>query len=358
MTLFPQTRLVRKSGRCNVKACNMKHRRLQFFLDGYTSLLECKWHLLIFIFLVSFVMTWILFSLMWYGVYNWHQNQKRDNAVNWKPCILNVKNFESIILFSIETQTTIGYGSRDVSEECSLGVFLLVVQSIFGAMLHALIAGTILAKIQSPAKRAKTVLFSKQACICLENDELCFMVRVGNLRRSEFVGATVRALFLAHKLTAEGDFLPHHLHEMAISLPESKVQNHLWWPATIIHRINESSPLFGISPEILKDSDFEIVILLEGGIASTSMAFQGRTSFKPSEIKWGYRFSPMFDRRNPFGLHHEVNFDHFDSVRLDATSPMMSASDWYYTRNRNADKNNFIRQRCVSNGSVLAMMLD
>ncbi|KAK6173726.1 hypothetical protein SNE40_017132 [Patella caerulea] len=352
MALSNKPRLVQKNGRCNVKACNMRHRRLQFILDGYTSLLECKWHLLVFIFMVCFLVTWSLFALMWYGVVHWHKDFENIDSKDWKPCILNVRTFDSIILFSIETQTTIGYGFRYVSEECSLGVFLLVVQSIFGAMLQALIAGTILAKIQSPTKRAKTVIFSKWACICLENDELCLMIRVGNLRRSEFVGAQIRALFLAHKLTAEGYFIPHHLYEIPVSVPESNPQRQLWWPATIVHKINEESPLFGISPEMLNESDFEIIIILEGSIASTSMTFQGRTSYMPCEIKWGHRFSPMFSGRHIAGKH-QVNFDNFDAIRPVEPSPFMSASEWWFERRE--IESCYKRQRAFSSGSILSM---
>ena len=46
------------------------------------------------------------------------------------------------------------------------------------------------------------------------------------------------------------------------------------------------------APEIASDK-FEVHLVLEGTIESTSMTFQARTSYLPSEIMWGHRFEPM-----------------------------------------------------------------
>ncbi len=44
------------------------------------------------------------------------------------PCIENIRDFTSIFLFSLEIQTTIGFGFSRVTEQCGAAIFTLTVQ--------------------------------------------------------------------------------------------------------------------------------------------------------------------------------------------------------------------------------------
>ena len=50
-------------------------------------------------------------------------------ATGWVPCVYEIHNFVSVYLFSLETQHTIGYGSRQTTEECPEAVFIMSVQA-------------------------------------------------------------------------------------------------------------------------------------------------------------------------------------------------------------------------------------
>jgi hypothetical protein len=84
--------------------------------------------------------------------------------------VANTPDFFAMLLFSMETQTTIGYGSRYVNDECTGVIFVIMLQSIWGALLQALLTGVVIAKIQKPTKRGNTILFSKNVCISQEQD--------------------------------------------------------------------------------------------------------------------------------------------------------------------------------------------
>lgn len=49
---------------------------------------------------------------------------------NVTRCIDNIKDFTSIFLFSLEIQTTIGFGFSRVTEECAPAIVTLTVQVI------------------------------------------------------------------------------------------------------------------------------------------------------------------------------------------------------------------------------------
>ncbi|CAF3754446.1 unnamed protein product [Rotaria sp. Silwood1] len=96
-------------------------------------------------------------------------------------CVAGVTTFVGCILFSIETQQTIGYGTRSVTQQCTSGVIVLIVQSWFGLIIQALWMGIIYTKLARPKKRRHTLIWSRQAVIGLRNNQLTLQVRLGDI---------------------------------------------------------------------------------------------------------------------------------------------------------------------------------
>ena len=65
----------------------------------------------------------------------------------------------NLVCLSLETQHTIGYGSRVPTENCGLAVVIMSVQSIVGVVIQACMAGIVFAKFTKPTNRAETILF-------------------------------------------------------------------------------------------------------------------------------------------------------------------------------------------------------
>lgn len=72
-----------------------------------------------------------------HGDFEEHHLPPSQGENNWTPCVYNIFSFTSCFLFSIETQHTIGYGSRSTSEECPEAIFVMCIQSISGVMIQA-----------------------------------------------------------------------------------------------------------------------------------------------------------------------------------------------------------------------------
>ena len=77
-----------------------------------------------------------------------------------------------------------GYGFR-APNDCWASAWLVVVQSIWGQLLDAIVLGVIFARISHPKQRARTVFMSDSAVIARRDGILKFMFRVGDIRQTQ-----------------------------------------------------------------------------------------------------------------------------------------------------------------------------
>lgn len=82
---------------------------------------------------------------------------------------------------------------RYTTEACPEAVLIMCIQSITGVILQAFMVGVVFAKLTRPKQRTNTIMFSRNACICLRDSMLCLLFRVGDMRKSFVIGASVRA---------------------------------------------------------------------------------------------------------------------------------------------------------------------
>ena len=116
-------------------------RRRRYLSDFFNTMLDMRWRYVHLIFFCAFVGSWFAFALLWWVIIYYHgdldeehlpHNQEKNN---WTPCVVNINNFASVFLFSVETQHTIGYGGRATSNQCSFAIIVMCVQSIVGVII-------------------------------------------------------------------------------------------------------------------------------------------------------------------------------------------------------------------------------
>ncbi|XP_028843426.1 ATP-sensitive inward rectifier potassium channel 12 [Denticeps clupeoides] len=343
-----RSRFVKKNGQCNVVFSNMEDKPRRYLADIFTTCVDIRWRYLLLIFCSVFLVSWLIFGLIFYGVSLAHGDfdQRRGRSTppghnvggglgtgvgtaegvekEWKPCLLHVEGFIGAFLFSIETQTTIGYGWRCVTEECPVSVVTVVVQSIVGCIIDSFMIGTIMAKMARPKKRNQTLLFSQNAVIALRDGKLCLMWRVGNLRKSHIVEAHVRAQLIRPYVTAEGEFIPLEQTDLNVGYDEGIDRLFLVSPLVVVHEIDEDSPLYNMSRADLESDDFEIVVILEGMVEATAMTTQARSSYMSREILWGRRFEPViFEDKD----RYQVDYARFHKTYEVPSTPYCSAKE-------------------------------
>lgn len=322
-------RLVQKNGECNVKSRNVTKRKRKYIVDIFTTLVDMKWRYHLLLFALFFVVTWCAFGGIWYAIAAYHLDDVHADNDNWTKCVDNVFDYNSALLFSIETQTTIGYGFRVIQPECGFGIFVMMVQSCVGLFIQSLITGVIFSKLSRPKGRAQTIMFSERAAVCKRDGEFCLTFRVGDMRKSHIIGTSIRALLVKNRLTAEGESMPLCQYPVDLETETSRSDSFVFlvWPVTVVHRIvGAASPLWDLSPEKLLTEHFELIVILEGTVESTGMTTQVRTSYVPSEIMWGQRLVPLLTFQLKNG-QYEIDHKQFHNTTPTAM-PDCSAKEY------------------------------
>ncbi|KAL4688281.1 hypothetical protein H8959_004533 [Pygathrix nigripes] len=284
-------RFVDKNGRCNVQHGNLGSETSRYLSDLFTTLVDLKWRWNLFIFILTYTVAWLFMASMWWVIAYTRGDLNKAHVGNYTPCVANVYNFPSAFLFFIETEATIGYGYRYITDKCPEGIILFLFQSILGSIVDAFLIGCMFIKMSQPKKRAETLMFSEHAVISMRDGKLTLMFRVGNLRNSHMVSAQIRCKLLKSRQTPEGEFLPLDQLELDVGFSTGADQLFLVSPLTICHVIDAKSPFYDLSQRSMQTEQFEIVVILEG-IVETTANSQGRSEEGTLKLRPDYPEGP------------------------------------------------------------------
>uniref|UniRef100_H3CY88 Potassium inwardly rectifying channel subfamily J member 1a, tandem duplicate 4 n=1 Tax=Tetraodon nigroviridis TaxID=99883 RepID=H3CY88_TETNG len=284
-----RTRLVTKDGRCNIEYGNIKYsNHFALLADFWTTFVEIRWRFVLFLFIAAFTLSWFLFGLLWYWIARTNGDLAWQNPPsNHTPCVDNVVGLTTAFLYSIETQTTIGYGGRALTHLCPGAVSLLVIQSLIGAIINCFMCGVILSKISLPTQNPDD-------------------------------GSQIYGKLLRTTNTPDGETIIMDQVNIEFMVDAGKDNLFFVCPLTLYHVIDKSSPFFDMAVDTLHKQEFELVVFLDGTAESTSSSCQVRTSFIPQEIMWGYNFLPIISRSKEG--RYRVDFSNFSKVVPVATA--------------------------------------
>jgi inward rectifier potassium channel len=202
--------------------------------------------------------------------------------------------FSQAFFFSIQTFATIGYGQIGPN---GLAANLLVTsEALVGMMYQALATGLLFARFARPTA---AIVFSRQAIIAPYAGMQSLQFRIANRRRrNEIIELEAQVLYTSFEPNERGQPVRRY---RLLPLERNKVTFFpLSW--TIVHPIDESSPLKGKSREELERDEAEILVLLTGVDETYEQTVHARTSYRADEIVWNARFQSVFRGISPAHL--------------------------------------------------------
>ncbi|CAD7703558.1 unnamed protein product [Ostreobium quekettii] len=212
-------------------------------------------------------------------------------------------SFSDHFFFSIQTIATIGYGA--LYPKTLYADLLVSIEAFLGVVITALSTGLVFAKFSRPTAR---VLFSDRAVITEFNDERTLMFRMANLRGNQIVDATVDVSFVRFETTSEGERF-RRFYTLPLKRRRTSMFALSW---TVMHVIDEESPLYGLSPEDWEEDQAEMIISMNGVDGTFGQMIHARYSYTIDEVAIDARFVDILTVREDNML--EVDFSHFHHV--------------------------------------------
>ncbi len=264
-------RLLNRDGTFNVKR---RQTNVWDTLYSYNSLITMSWPK----FLLDVLAVYLLINLLFAtGFLLCGQDALRGDA--------GVSLFLRAFFFSVHTFATIGYGNVVPS---GLAANLLVtVESLVGLMSFALLAGLVFARFSRPTAN---ILYSNNALIAPFRDGRAFMFRIMNTRDNELL--ELQASVVLSRFEDVAGFRQRRFYPL--TLDRSKVA---FFPInwTIVHPIDQQSPLYGWDEAMLRTSEAEFLILLTATDDTFAQTVHNRGSYTAHEVIWEAKFLPVLD---------------------------------------------------------------
>jgi inward rectifier potassium channel len=254
---------------------NQRRRGLSYFksLSAYQSLLTLSWTRFFGLILLSYVTASAVFA----GIF-----------MLLGPAALRAQGLsetQSLFLqdffFSVHTLATIGFGTV---VPASLSADIVVsVESLVGLMGLALWTGLLFSRFSRPIA---ALIFSQNAVVAPYRDYKAFMFRVVNGRSNQMVELKATVLF---SRIVDGV----RRYDNLVLERSGVVFFPLSW--TVVHPIDAKSPMFGLSRDELDQTEAEVLILISGIDETFAQTVHARSSYKPSEVMFGYKFSNIYE---------------------------------------------------------------
>ena len=195
------------------------------------------------------------------------------------------KQYKEIYFFSTETFTTVGYGRvNPVGDGVNV---VAAIEAMSGFLSFAVATGLIYGRFARPRSH---ISFSDLALIAPFQGRTALMFRIASYKDNHNLTDAEIKVNLALQVQENGD-ASYKFYSLEVE--RSKVDT-LMMNWTVVHPIDEKSPLLGLTEEDFRSSDVEVYVQVKGFDDVYSTVVIQRTSYTYEEIVFGAKFVPMY----------------------------------------------------------------
>jgi inward rectifier potassium channel len=193
--------------------------------------------------------------------------------------------FFQSFFFSAQTLSTVGYGV--IAPKGTAANLVAAMEALTGVMGFAVATGLLFGRVSRPSAK---IGYSANALVAPYQNGTSLQFRVVNRRRNDIMELEARVMLMTVE-SRDGRALRQY---KLLKLEREKV---LFLPLTwtVVHPIDEESPLRGATPESLAQQQAEIMILIKAYDDTFSQTVLSRYSYRHDEFMWSKRFSPAFE---------------------------------------------------------------
>jgi inward rectifier potassium channel len=268
--------LMNKDGSPNVRRIG-----LPFYntANNYHTLITMSWTRFWLLVLSAYLVVNIIFAFIYTAL--------GPNSLDGTDSHTYFTHFMDALFFSAQTMSTVGYGHISPKGMATNSVAAL--ESMMGLLAFALATGLLYGRFSRPSAQ---IIYSKHLLMApYAATGKAIMFRLANLRRNMLIDLEIEIVF-SYNEVVDGKtlrrFYPLELERRKVSVLT------LNW--TIVHPLDENSPMFDMTKEALINSEAGFAVLLRAFDDTFSQTVHSRTQYQAHEIIWGAKFKPALDR--------------------------------------------------------------
>ena len=271
--------------------------------DAYHSLLSMRWHGVLIVIALLFLVANGVFALLYTATGG--ITGARDGS------------FRDAFFFSVQTMGTVGYGAMyPTSTAANL---VVVAESVTSVILTALATGIVFTRFSQTSAK---IVFTSKICIAPMDGVPTLSLRIGNDRASTIFEATIRVVMIRTVTTSEGVKF-YRLVDLVLVRDRSPALNRSW---TVMHRIDDTSPLHGLTPADFEAGEIEIAASVVGTDDTSLQPVHARCRYESKNIVWGARLADVLSERPDGQLQLDVRrFDELIPSQPTETFPYPKA---------------------------------
>ena len=261
-------RIINKDGSFNIKRTGGGIASI----NAFHYLINISWNKFLLIVFAGFICVNVFFALLYQiaGIQNLSNAASQDE----------MESFLNTFFFSVQTFATVGYGGIHPT-----GIFSNIIaslESMTGILSFALATGLLYGRFSKPSAK---IIFSDKAIIAPFKEGKALMFRVANSRENILMEMEANAMMTL--LDKSDNRFTRKYYPLKL---EIKFIYFFPLPWTIVHPIDEESPLYNKTAKDLQELEAELLIMVKGFDDSFSQHVITRSSYKYDEIEWETKF--------------------------------------------------------------------
>lgn len=230
-------------------------------------------------FFLMILLGYLLISLFFALIYWLIGVEYMSNVLGETP----IRQFLDCFFFSTQTFTTVGYGA--IAPRGLLTSMVASFEAFLGLIFFALGTGLMYARFSKPQAM---LAYSENAIIAPFQEGKALMFRLANKRTNVLMQMEAKLILV---MQTEVGGKERKFYELPVQIDHVLFLALSW---TLVHKIDEESPLWGLTEEELRKRDAEVLILISGYDDTFNQVVHSRYSYKSEEFVWNVRFKKAF----------------------------------------------------------------
>lgn len=241
----------------------------------FHELIEMKWSRFLLLIFLYYTSINVIFGILYY-LNGTDQIVGIDHSSR-------VSEIYQCFFFSVQTFTTVGYGGMHPTGFLASSIAGL--EALCGLLTFAIITGLVYAKFSKPEAK---IVYSDHVLVSPYKEGLSFQMRIVNALSNTLIDMEATMIVAFTPLNSTNRVirtLPLEISKIAL-FP-------LNW--TLVHPIDDKSPVRDLELQDLEQYEIELLILLRGFDETYNQMVHSMHSFGPKDFIYNARFRPMYE---------------------------------------------------------------